>query len=608
MIQTEDFSVILSEFDGLYTAKDSDRIPDGKSPSLLNVRIIGTHFRGALGYNLVGTRNSNAGEVSAKYTYKRSDGKQRMVRVRDNGTTGTLEWYDSVNEEWYILLENLTTGKKMGFAEYNTSSTNNMIFCNGVENLSKWTGAITRLTAAASGSSDTLSVADTTDFPATGTIIYNGTEKAYDSKTSTSFHATSGNWHASSGSDDGVAQAADDSTHSGLTKGNILLSAKDRLWIAGQPSAPTQVDYSDEGDAFTFTGGAGRTDSGAEDFFGIGGAITGLAEKEDEIVVLGEDGGDGFSFVYPTSTTKAPQFRELFRSSGLGCLSFKSVFKANNEVYFANRNGIVALSDLEGSEKVFTKSITRDILPTTKTYDFSEAASIFHEAESILLVSCKSQPDYPGNDMVIGIEFYKKVDAAGNDTDTYGITLLDWPVNDWAILENSDGVPELYFGSSLEMNSFRGFDTYQNDGSPRTIRYTIKRFNLKDPFQNKESRLVGVRGMIKDGTDITVKVLFNAGFLGEVSKTIESSGSYVSANALNTIGAFELGVNPIGASLEEVSDLKEFMVFLDVGVDYNWRDVQVIFESETDGGTFLITHVGFVAEEVGFATQDNITI
>ena len=685
MVQTEDFSVILSDFDGLYTAKDSDSeaMPKGKSPSLLNVRIVGTHVRGATGYSLTGTRNSSSGEITAQYTYKRSDGDQRMVRVRDTGSAGTLEWYDAVNDEWYALLGSLTTGKKMGFAEYNTSSTNNMIFCNGTDNLSKWTGAITRLTAAVTLNDTEINVADTSDFPANGIIIFNGTEIRYGTKTATKFiRATktaitiafvdsnpdtitdSGNgfltagfqagdvitisgatnagnnntfiiatvvagtitltaaaaltveaagasvtirgalFHASVGASDGVAEAADDSTHSALTKGNILLSAKDRLWIAGQPDAPTSVDYSDEGDAFTFTGGTNRADSGSEDFFGIGGAITGLAEKEDEIVVLGEDGGDGFSFVYPTSVTKAPQFRELFRTSGLGCLSSKSVFKANNEIYFANRNGIVALSDLEGSEKVFSKSITRDILPTTKTYDFSDAASIFHEGESILLVSCKTSPDYPGNDNVIGIEFYKDKDGL----DTYGITLLDWPVNDWAILENSDGVPELYFGSSLEMNSFKGFDTYQNDGSPRTIRYATKRFNLKDPFQSKESRLIGVRGMIKDGTDIEARVLFNAGFLGEVSKTIESTGAYVSSNVLNTIGAFALGVNPIGASLDEVSDLKEFTVFLDVGVDYNWRDVQVVFESETDGGTFLISHVGFIAEEVGFATQDNITI
>jgi hypothetical protein len=603
-IQTEKWNILLSAFDGWQTSRDSDDIGDSKSPDLLNVRVNGSHFRGALGYSLSGTRNSSAGEISSQYTYKRNDGKKVMVRVRDTGSAGILEWYDATNEDWYTLLSGLTTGKKMGFAEFNTSSTNQMICCNGVENMSVWTGATTRLTAAASGSSDTLSVASTADFPSSGTIIYNGTEKAYDSKTDTSFHATTGNWHASAGADDGVAQAIDDSTHSSITKGNILLSAKDRLWIAGQPAAPNNLDYSDEGAAFTFTGGANRADSGTEDFFNIGGFISGLAEKGDEIVVLGPDGGDGFSFTYPTSTTKAPVFRELFRQVGRGPISYKSVFKIENEVYWAGRNGIVALSDLEGTEKVIDRSISRDILPSIRAYDFSEAAAVYHEAESILLVSCKSDPDYPGNDLVIGVEFYR--DKEGNDV--FGFTKFDWPVNDFAILENSDNIPELFFGSSLEQNSFKGFDTYQNDGAPRRIKYAIKRFNFDDPFQGKGSRLAAVRGFIKDGTDIDVKILYNAGFLGEQTKTIESSGAYVSQSVLNSIGAFSLGTNPIGSTLEEVSELKEFIVYLDLGVDYVWNDIQLIFESDTDGGTFLVSHVGFAVDGEGFASVDNLTI
>lgn len=601
-VQTEEWNIELDQFDGWQTSRDSDDIPDGKSPDLLNVRITGSHFRGASGYEIVGTRDNDAGEIISQYTYKRDDGKQRMVRVRDDGSSGVLEWYDRTNEEWYTLLSGLTSGKIMGFAEFNTSTTNNMIFCNGVENLSVWTGSTTRLTQALSGGETTINVSDTSDFPASGTIIYNGIEIAYTSKTDTTFEVSSA--HASAGSDDGVAEAADDSTHSGITKGNILLSAKDRLWIAGQPDAPNALDYSDEGDFSTFTGGSNRSDSGTEDFFNIGGRITGLSEKGDEIIVLGEDGGDGFSFIYPTATTKAPNFREIFRMPGRGCISQKSVFKVENEVYFANRNGIVALSDLEGTEKVFSKSITREILPTAKGYDFSEAASVYFDKESILLVSCKSDPDFPGNDIVIGVEFYR----TREDEKALGLTKFDWPVNDWAILENADNVDELYFGSALEMNSFKALSTNQNDGAPRTIKYATKRFHFDSPFQNKMARLGAVRGFIKAGTEITVKILFNSGFLGEKQLTIKHDGPYVSQNTLNSIGAFALGTNPIGATNEEVDDLKRFLVYLDIGVDYAWSDIQFIFESDDDGGTFLINRVALAADFHGFASQDNLTI
>jgi hypothetical protein len=600
-IQTEKWQIILKDFDGWQTSRDSDDIPDGKSPNLKNVRITGSHVRGSLGYSLAGDRNATAGEISSKYTYNRNDGLQVMVRVKDNGSTGVLEWFDATNIKWYTLIAGLTTGKTMGFAEFNYSTAdedvNQLIFCNGTDNMSVWTGATTRLTSAVTATDTTINVESTANFPATGTIMYNGTEIAYTAKAATTF--TVGSAHASAGANDGVAQAADDSTHSGITKGNILLSAKNRLWIAGINASPLAFDFSDEGSAFTFTAGANRTDSGSETALNVGGKITGLAEKGEEIILLGPDGAEGFSFTYPTSTTKAPNYREIFRTPGAGCLSPKSVFKVNQEVYFANKNGIAALSDLEGTEKVFNKSVTREVLPTLKDYVFDEAACIYFDKESILLMACKSDDQTPGNDEVVGIEFYK--DRDGNDR--MGLTRFEWPVNGWAILDD-----ELYFGSSFEMNSFKGFDTYQHDGSPRTIQYAIKRFNLADPFQNKESRLIGVRGLIKDGTDIDVDVLFNAGFLGEVNKTIESDGDYVSATTLNSVGAFALGTNPIGANLSEVSELKEFTVFLDVGVDYTWRDIELVFQSETDGGTFMITHVGFAAEEVGFASEDHITI
>ena len=596
-ISTEKFNIRINQYDGWQTSRDSDDITQNKSPNVLNVRFNGSHVRGAKGYELIGTRNNTEGEITAQYTYTRGDGEERMVRVRDDGSTGTLEWWDATNEEWYTLLASLTTAKIMGFAEFNTATTNNLIFCNGVENLSKWTGAITRLTSAVSASDTTINVSDTTDFPSTGTIIYNGTEIAYTGKTATTF--TVGSAHASAGADDGVAQAADDSTHSGITKGNILVSAKDRLWIAGQPGSPNALDYSDEGAFSTFTGGSNRSDSGTETFFNIGGAVTGLSEKGDEMIVLGEDGADGFKFAYPTSTTKAPIYREIFRAKGQGCTRHQSVFKVNNEVYFTNKNGVASIADLEGTEKVFNRSITRDILPTLQGYDFSESASIFFEKEQILLVSCKSDEDFPANDTVIGIEFY--TDRENNQR--LALTRFDWIVNAWAILDD-----KLYAGSSLEQNSYRCFHTNQNDGAPRTIRYATKRFNFTDPFQEKGNRLAAVRGFIKDGSDIDVEILYNAGFKGTKPKTIESTGVYVSNQTLNTIGAFSLGTNPIGATLDEVSDLKRFLVYLDLGVDYTWNDVQLIFSSQTDGGTFLIDYIGLVIDNEGFASSDNLTI
>src|SRR3990167_9942952 len=208
MLQQDKFSIIISNFQGLYTARDSDDIPDGYSPDLLNVRINGSNFRGSLGYELSGNRSSSSGEITSQYTYRRNDGDEVMVRVKDDATTGTLEWYDVTNDTWYTLLESLTTAKIMGFTEFNYANgdedVNQMIFCNCTENMSVWTGAATRLTASVAATDTTINVVSTADFPATGTIIYNWTEIAYSAKTAATFTVASA--HSSSGADDGVAQ------------------------------------------------------------------------------------------------------------------------------------------------------------------------------------------------------------------------------------------------------------------------------------------------------------------------------------------------------------------------------------------------------------------
>ena len=69
-----------------------------------------------------------------------------------------------------------------------------------------------------------------------------------------------------------------------------------------------------------------------------------------------------------------------------------------------------------------------------------------------------------------------------------------------------------------------------------------------------------------------------------------------------------MGTNPIGANLASVSDLKPFLVYLDIGTDYRFNDIQFSFESQTDGGTFLISHVGMTAEKEGHAIKAEITI
>lgn len=179
--------IVIDRHYGMFTSLPSYLIPDGYVANSLNIQSqnIGYITPWKLYTELLS--HTVTGKFISGVNFKKSDGTILPMLLLDTGTVCKLYWYNAASTRLELLLDNLTTGKRMAWSGegYNTNTTDGIFFCNGVQNYSFWNGATTVLTSAVSANDIEINVSDTTNFSTKGTIIYNGTEVNYGSKTAT---------------------------------------------------------------------------------------------------------------------------------------------------------------------------------------------------------------------------------------------------------------------------------------------------------------------------------------------------------------------------------------------------------------------------------------
>jgi len=163
-----------------------------------------------------------------------------------------------------------------------------------------------------------------------------------------------------------------------------------RLYVTGAPSLSTTLATINP---FQFTNNTGALATvlgvpGATVFNGAGAqyidvnpgdsdSITGLAEFQDNLVIFKERSIWQFSF----DTSGDPVLQMITRA--YGCVSFKSIQRVDNDVFFLTRNGVYVL----GYEPNFltiirTNELSARVHPLIQTIqptNFSAATSMFHQ-------------------------------------------------------------------------------------------------------------------------------------------------------------------------------------------------------------------------------------
>jgi hypothetical protein len=165
---------LVEEFPGYFVKRDATQLSPGSLISgSKNVGINdGDRIANRFGSIIDGSTSSATTPIKSKHTFKKRNGVE--IPMRTYGTV--IEYRHPTLGTWQNLINNATTGLVYGFADHNINSdyTDRVVFCNGKDPYSHWTGAYDLLNGALVGAEATIPVDTTlTDF-----VFYSGTASA----------------------------------------------------------------------------------------------------------------------------------------------------------------------------------------------------------------------------------------------------------------------------------------------------------------------------------------------------------------------------------------------------------------------------------------------
>lgn len=387
----------------------------------------------------------------------------------------------------------------------------------------------------------------------------------------------------------GIAQQIDSSTLKSIDKGSIFLTLGSRMFMAGIAATPNQVEYCKTGDITTWAAGTLPADPGFEDFPDLDGPATALSYIDNWVIVFSPNRILAFSFEYPTSTTFTTTKKVI---ADEGCPNQKAVRKIGDEIYYITpKGGIKKLSQVAATNVFNVEDLTDYIRPTLENFVWDDASLEYNTTRKVMIAAGKSNSLQSGNDKAINLWF--SIDETGNQQINLGIS--DWFIGDMA---NYNG--EIHFGLSLDCQDMLAFDGYSKNGAPYNWKRTERSEFLDNPWNKKRLPYIMLRGAIGNGTVLGIIVAYNInGSLSTQYMEITGlDGRFVIQSALNVLGGFDLGTNPLGGTIQDIGDLFPFDVAFPLP-EINFKDVQITWFTNGAGQRVIIDTHAYAIEDAG---------
>ena len=597
--------IVINRYLGMMSLLDATQIPDFY---LANSQNVSCSSIGAIApfkqFSQFANQLTTTGKITSATAVYRSDGTLYQpsipLRVRDDDSTGTLEWYNKRANAWETLKASYTTGKIMVFADFNTATQDGVFYCNGTDKYTFWKKVIATV---ASNTATVITLnetsASTQGFPATGTVIVNGIEYAYTGISGATLTGLTG--LPTFDANEGVALVIDESYDTADLRFDIMWVADGRIW--GAKTTSCRLLYSATGDGTNWTAGSAPASPGFKDFIEGDGSITALASIQENIILFKNNLVTLYRLDYPSATTRTERVQELKRGHSVGAVNQHGLVKIGDAIFYATAKGGIKSVYLSQTQEGFNfDDLTENIRPSVKGGVFTSARAIWFEKERVFVVAYKKDSDSTANDRCIVIEFSKNID--GSVIRLLG-TLL-WQVGAWFIYEN-----ELYFGGSFEPNCFKAFDGYEAGGAglPYRALFTTKRYRFSNnPLQQKEIFYIPITGRIGAGT--TLKFQLDLDYLGSRAHLESSLAStelaYIIEPQFNTLGAFELGTEPICGTIDDIDELNYFKVYFTISQQHHPFDIQLTIYSEDAGARWTINDISFDVKDADFEIDSKL--
>lgn len=334
------------------------------------------------------------------------------------------------------------------------------------------------------------------------------------------------------------------SIQAGSPKGNILLAAQRKLFLAGDINNLSKVHYSESGEVTCFGITSGLGSGGSFDLIEGGGPVTCLeakgrntvvCHKRDAIIAYSRD-NDG--------TNAIEGFDTLSSSYDSGASNFKAKTALNKSSFFMTGiEGIKLLEQAVEENILAMASISDMIAPTLREYDNTNAVAAYYPPKRLLLIATD---DKNGDRKQISI--YVK-GSSGNYL--FDISIDDIPAADYIV----DG-KDLYFVSTIDQNCYKLFDRNSANGAVLEHKYVTKEYVFDSPAQDKQFDTVYVEGLINENSKIRITVEYGI-FGRETQKSFNlfwNNSEVVSTAKVSALGTSILGATSLGGNDAEILD------------------------------------------------------
>jgi len=595
---------------GIFTRLESDRLPAG---FISNSNLMDFSSGGGISplkqYTVFGQELATVGSITSvpKVPYKKTNtGKEIPLQVRDDGTSAFVEWYNSVADKWE-LLDTLTTGKTVAFAyfpeeisgtvEANTIIVkDNIYMCNGTDTMGIWGGAIGTVVSNTATVITMNETASTQGFlTGGGIVVVDGTEYPYSGFSGKTLTGLSG--LPTFDVNEGVSEIVDTTTLTNIVKFDILHTAFGRIW--GARSDSEYIGFTATGTANTtadWAAGANPQDAGRRSFNEGFGPITAITSIKDWVLIHKRDLVVAYKIVYQTATTRSENIKIIRQGDNVGAVNWQSIAQLGNpkdSIVYATANGglkTIAASD-SSDEEFIPDDVTDEIRPSLVNIDTSKSWVSWSEKQKTLVWFFKTTSSSTQNDRCLFVQKVRQLDGSYRNALGFG----DWQFN---CAYNYEG--NFYGGASFEPNSFKLFDGYSKNNNPYRPLATFGRLNFMDNKQRKQKvKYILIEGRIGAGTTLQFELTYDeGGKLAQLSANFKDSETdFVDDVTLNTIGAFEIGAEPIGGTVSDVNELKSFFIPFELSQAHSPKDIQLTVYSEDAGNRWFMNPPIFIVEE-----------
>lgn len=577
----------FNEFTGYQTDVDPEKVLDGSNPQGQNTTVFEKDRFGIRDYGYEHfpegeEMSTSTDKITSIHNFRKRNGSNILMRAYAD----KMEFFEEENNEWLVLVDGLTDGKKFGFADYNinTDLTSYTYFGNAYDDFMRWTGSITHLTEDVPVGTTTIKVIDAyTDFTATSDVKICGVNAKFASRaTTTDPYVNIVTLTASTTVACGAGNAVFERVESYNTrpKGNIYIVFDNRLFIAGIVGSEQTVWFSKYGDpttwANTLISASTLVNPGIFNLGEGGGAVVGMTMDEESLYILKR------SIIYKVGLTDAaysilPLKTFDGKSQTVGATNANSVFAGGNGIFFITPdNQILFLERVAQIDYPQLTPISSVIKNTIDNANFDESSGIVFRDKAFF--SFKSSNEVSRNDTVLVYNIREK---------TWDSPVVGWNVQDWAVY--NDGLGEkLYFSSATSYNINRVVNSSLDGIFDIKANWRSKKYNFGSNSEMKDLRGVYIEGYISENTTLKISALFDDGsqVLSTDLKGTEKAFLY-DTTSYNVFGFNPFGTERFGSNAN-ISEKKRFRLYLTQFRANPFYNMQLEFASEGENQSWEI--------------------